>query len=159
MKKGRILNQKLSEAIASMGHGDWILITDAGFPVPNDNRRIDLALEANVPTIQQVLSAILSDFVYERCIVTLEQKTNHPKLYSEIEAMIDRCKIETMPYPQFMSEFAVKPKFFVRTGAFEPWGNIALCSGVDAPRWFLPEKGIIIPDHYVDKVNYKEKGK
>jgi D-ribose pyranose/furanose isomerase RbsD len=157
VKKGRILNQKLNEALASMGHGDWILITDAGFPIPNDSRRIDLALEANVPTVAQVLSAILSDFVYERCVVTLEQKTNHPRLYSEISALIDRCTIETLPYPQFMSEYAVKPKFFVRSGAFEPWGNIALCSGVDASRWFLKEKGIIVPEYYVDRVNYRGK--
>jgi len=157
MKKGRILNQKLSEAIASMGHGDWIIITDAGFPIPNDARRIDLAFEANVPTVQQVLAVILSDFVYERCVVTFEQKTNHPKLYADIASMIDRCAIETLPYPQFMSEFAAKPKFFVRTGAFEPWGNVALCSGVDAPRWFLQEKGIVVPEYYVNRVNYKER--
>ncbi|MEN6500366.1 MAG: D-ribose pyranase [Rectinema sp.] len=157
MKKGRILNQKLSEAIASMGHGDWIIITDAGFPIPNDARRIDLALEANVPTVHQVLAAILSDFVYERCVVTLEQKTNHPRLYADIESMIDRCPIETLPYSQFMLEFTVKPKFFVRTGAFEPWGNVALCSGVDAPRWFLKEKGINVPEYYIDRVNYKER--
>jgi D-ribose pyranose/furanose isomerase RbsD len=156
MKKGRILNQKLNEAIAAMGHGDWIIITDAGFPIPNDGRRIDLALEANIPTIPQVLSAILSDFVYERCVLTLEQKTNHPELYAKISSMIDRCPIETLPYPQFMAEFTVKPKFFVRTGAFEPLGNIALCSGIDASRWFLKEKGIVIPDYYIDRVNYKE---
>jgi hypothetical protein len=72
--------------------------------------------------------------------------------------MIDRCPIETLPYSQFMSDFANKPKFFVRTGAFEPWGNIALCSGVDAPRWFLKDKGIIVPDYYEERVNYKEKG-
>jgi len=71
--------------------------------------------------VHQVLAAILSDFVYERCVVTLEQKTNHPRLYADIKSMIDRCPIETLPYPQFMLEFTVKPKFFVRTGAFEPW--------------------------------------
>ena len=157
MKKGRILNQKLSEAIASMGHGDWILITDAGFPIPDDNRRIDLALEANVPTVQEVLGLIISDFIYERCVVTLEQKTNNPQLYADVALMIDRCPIDTLPYAEFMREFSTKPKFFVRTGAFSPWGNIALCSGVDAPRWFLEENGIIVPDYYLERVSYKEK--
>ena len=38
MKRGRILNRELSDALNSMGHGDWLVITDAGFPIPEDGR-------------------------------------------------------------------------------------------------------------------------
>lgn len=155
MKRGRILNRRLNDALASMGHGDWLLITDAGFPIPDDERRIDLALEAGIPSIQQVLDAVLSDFIYEKFVVAIEQKTNHPRLYADIAAMVDRCPIEVIPHSQFIAEYPGKAKYLIRTGAFEPWGNIALCSGVDAPRWFADGKGIIVPDYYVDRVNYK----
>jgi D-ribose pyranase len=155
MKRGRILNRQLSDALAAMGHGDWIIITDAGFPIPNDGRRIDLALEAGLPSVQQVLSAILSDFVYERFVVATEQKANHPRLHAEIAAMVDRCPVEDIPHSQFIAEYPPKAKFFVRSGAFEPWGNIALCSGVDAPLWFKAEKGIVVPAYYKDRVGYK----
>ena len=50
MYKGLILNAELNHAIASMGHGDFILVCDAGFPIPNDAWRIDLALTKDVPT-------------------------------------------------------------------------------------------------------------
>jgi D-ribose pyranose/furanose isomerase RbsD len=157
MKRGRILNRQLSDALSSMGHGDWLVITDAGFPIPNDGRRIDLALEADLPSVQQVLSAILSDFIYEKFVVTTEQKENNPRLYADIRAMVDRCPIEDIPHSQFLVEYPPKAKFFVRTGAFDPWGNIALCSGVDAPRWFTDGKGIVVPDYYKDRVNYTGK--
>ena len=44
MKLGRILNKKLNTAIADMGHGDMLVICDAGFPIPSEAQRIDLAI-------------------------------------------------------------------------------------------------------------------
>jgi D-ribose pyranase len=155
MKRGRILNRQLCDALGAMGHGDWLIITDAGFPIPNDGRRIDLALEAGVPSIKQILAAILSEFIYEKFVTTTEQKENHPRLYAELSAMIDRCPVEDIPHSKFLVEYPPKAKYFVRSGDFEPWGNIALCSGVDAPRWFAEGKGINVPDYYKDRVNYK----
>jgi len=157
MKRGRILNRRLSDALAAMGHGDWLIITDAGFPIPDDARRIDLALEAGLPSIQQVLSAVLSDFIYEKFVTTVEQRSNHPRLYADIAAMIDRCPIDEIPHAQFLVDFPPKAKFIIRTGAFEPWGNIALCSGIDAPAWFGSGRGIVVPEYYKDRVGYKGK--
>ena len=36
MKRNRLLNANLSHAIASMGHGDLMIVCDAGFPIPSD---------------------------------------------------------------------------------------------------------------------------
>ena len=49
-----------------------------------------------------------------------------------------------------------RAKYIVRTGAFEPWGNVILRSGVDAPIWFQ-KPGTITPDYYSDRAGYKEK--
>ena len=49
MKLGRILNKKLNTAIADMGHGDMLVICDAGFPIPSEAQRIDLAIEQDLP--------------------------------------------------------------------------------------------------------------
>lgn len=155
MKRGRILNRDLNDALAAMGHGDWLVITDAGFPIPEDGRRVDLALEPGLPSVTQVLDLVLSDFIYEKFVTTVEQKSFHPKLYAEISAKIDRCPIETIPHEKFLAEFLGKAKFFIRSGAFEPWGNIALCSGVDAPVWFAEGKSIVVPDYYKSRVGYK----
>lgn len=44
MKKSAVLNEHISKAIATIGHFDLLTITDAGMPIPNDHRRIDLAV-------------------------------------------------------------------------------------------------------------------
>ena len=46
---------------------------------------------------------------------------------------------------------AAKAKVIVRTGAFDPWGNILLYSGVDVPAWFSKE-GVVAPDYYEKKL-------
>jgi D-ribose pyranase len=46
---------------------------------------------------------------------------------------------------------AAKAKVIVRTGAFDPWGNILLYSGVDVPAWFS-KPGIVAPDYYAKKM-------
>ena len=75
MKRHGILNLGLNQAIAAMGHGDYLIVCDAGFPIPSEVPRIDLAVIPDLPDIETVLTAI--------------------------------------------------------TGAFDPWGNILLYSGVD----------------------------
>ncbi|MGB9897612.1 RbsD/FucU domain-containing protein, partial [Thermanaerothrix sp.] len=49
MKKTPLLNTALSELIASLGHGDMVVIADAGLPIPAETYRIDLALTRGVP--------------------------------------------------------------------------------------------------------------
>ena len=43
MKKTPLLNIVLSRLIASLGHGDIVVIADAGLPVPKGVELIDLA--------------------------------------------------------------------------------------------------------------------
>lgn len=138
-----------------MGHGDFIIISDAGFPI-SDEKRIDLAIEADIPGIADILELVTSDLIYERVIVAEEQKDFNPQHYSRVEEICDRCEIETIPHAQIIEEYARKAKFIVRTGAFEPWGNVILCSGVDAPVWFQ-KPGVKVPDYYQERVDYKER--
>ncbi len=50
-----------------------------------------------------------------------------------------------------LGEMAAKAKVIVRTGAFDPWGNILLYSGVDVPAWFS-KPGVKAPDYYAKKL-------
>ena len=44
MRPNRIFPPELAKALASCGHTDIILVTDAGFPIPKDANRIDVGL-------------------------------------------------------------------------------------------------------------------
>lgn len=152
MKKSRILSKPLNDAIAAMGHGDFIIISDAGFPIPAE-KRVDLAIEADKPGILEILELIISDFIYERVIVAEEQKENNPNLFSAVDTLCDRCEVETIPHAELIEQYPAKAKFIVRTGAFEPWGNVILCSGVDAPEWFK-KPGTKVPTYYEERASY-----
>jgi D-ribose pyranase len=39
----------------------------------------------------------------------------------------------------------------VRTGAFDPWGNVLLYSGVDVLAWF-GKLGTVAPDYYAKNI-------
>ena len=151
MKLGRILNKKLNTAIADMGHGDILIICDAGFPIPSETQRIDLAIEKDIPTIEQLMDVIVSDFVYERTIVAAELKEYNRPLFDAVEKASTRCPVELIPYREFMDTMPGRAKYIVRSGAFNPYGNIAFVSAIDAPRWWN-KPGLVVPDTYKDRV-------
>lgn len=151
MKLGRILNKKLNTAIADMGHGDMLVICDAGFPIPTDAQRIDLAIEQDCPKIEQLMELILSDFCYERVLISSEMKDYNRPLYDFVVKTCTRCEVEGIPYAEFMATVPHKAKYIVRSGAFNPYGNIAFISAIDAPKWWN-KPGLNVPDVYKDRV-------
>jgi len=155
MKKSRILNKYLNAAIADLGHTDLIVIADAGFPIPSDAQRVDLAIEKDVPNIEQILELVMSDLIYEECIEAEEQKSFNPPLFAKVAQLSTRCPVTTIPHEQLIAVMPAKAKYIVRTGAFEPWGNVILRCGVDAPVWFA-KPGTQVPTYYESRAGYQD---
>lgn len=65
MKKAGILNRHLSSALAELGHGDGVLVCDAGMPIPDGPKVVDLAFRAGVPSFAEVLAGLLDELVVE----------------------------------------------------------------------------------------------
>jgi len=65
MRAGRILHPELAKAVASMGHQDTLLVTDAGFPIPRDANRIDLAFYEGLPDVLDVLRVLRREVFVE----------------------------------------------------------------------------------------------
>jgi D-ribose pyranase len=156
MKKGEILNRAFNSAIAEMGHGDILLLCDAGFPIPRNGVTIvDLAITQDLPSVLTVVDLLTSDFIYERVIVAEENKLYNPVFYQSLKGRLDRCDIETVPHTDIIGKWRDSAKVFIRSGGLEPWGNIVFVSGIDAPAYFAKE-GVIVPDYYEERVSYKE---
>ncbi len=151
MKRGKLLNSELNHAIASMGHGDLMIVCDAGFPIPSSAWRIDLAIVQDVPDLETVLSAINDAFIPEKVSYAAEMAENNPPLLEKVQRLFSASAHEPIPHQQILSEMAAKAKVIVRTGAFDPWGNILLYSGVDAPVWFS-KPGLNVPEEYQEIV-------
>ena len=131
MKRAALLNIELSQIIAAMGHGDMLVIGDAGLPVPPGVRRVDLAVARGVPSLDQVLEAILSELQVEAAIVANECLDGQqlPAWYQQRQADGLPSAPQCVPHEAFkaMSRQAVA---VVRTGECTPYANIALRSGV-----------------------------
>ncbi len=151
MKRNGILNLGLSQAIAGMGHTDLMIVCDAGFPIPSDVPRVDLALVQDVPDLATVLKAIAQDFIVERVVYAAEMGANNPRLLEKVQEVFAGADFGTLPHEEILGSAARQAKVIVRTGAYDPWGNILLYSGVDAPKWFSKE-GTIAPEYYARKM-------
>lgn len=158
MKRGLILNNELSYAIASMGHGDFMIVCDAGFPIPADAWRIDLALAQDLPDLETVLSIINQDFVAEKVSYGEELSKYNPKLLETVRRIFSDSEHAPIPHSDIMERLCHEAKVIVRTGAFDPFGNILLYSGVDAPKWFT-KPGLVIPENYQKRLKLLAKKK
>lgn len=151
MKRGQLLNADLSQAIAALGHGDGLMVVDAGFPVPTSAWRIDLALRRDVPDLRTVLDVIADEMIVEEVVVAQDVPTNNAPLHDWLVARWRDVPITLVPHVEMLSAMAGRAKAVVRTGAFDPWGNVLLRSGVDVPAFFS-RPGTVVPDYYRDKV-------
>ncbi len=151
MKRGTILNSGLNNAVGCMGHTDLMMVCDAGYPIPADAWRVDLAITKDVPTIYDILILLEKDLVIEKVITAEEQVKHNPPLSAKVKKLFEYAEFEYVPHTEVMTTLRDKVKVFVRTGSFEPWGNVIIQSGVDAPRWFDKE-GTIAPGFYQTRI-------
>ncbi len=153
MKSKGILNRDFIRAIADMGHEQIIIIGDAGVPISDGKKRIDLAIAKDLPSIDTVLELLVEELIYEKVIIAEEQKKYNPNLFKKISTVCERCEPETVPHKDLFETYLPQAKYIVRTGSFEPWGNVVLVSGIDAPKWF-EKPGCEVPDYYEERANY-----
>ena len=130
MKKTALLNSMLSETIAGMGHTDMLVIADAGLPIPQGPRRIDLALTRGVPGFIQTLEAVLTELRVERIIIARETGEVSPQILAQIEQLLPDVPVQQLSHEKF-KQVTASARAVVRTGEFTPYANIILVSGVD----------------------------
>ncbi|MBN6711328.1 D-ribose pyranase [Canicola haemoglobinophilus] len=137
MKKTRLLNASLSHHIATLGHTDSLTICDAGLPIPNFVERIDLALEAGVPSFLQTFDVVTDEMFVERAVLAEEIKEKNPQIHTALLAALAKLSeqqgnniaIEYITHEEF-KVLSFDSKAIVRTGEFSPYANIILYSGV-----------------------------
>lgn len=129
MKTAALLNAPLSHAIARLGHGDQLVIADAGLPIPAGPQRIDLAVTRGVPGFEQVLRAVLSEMKVERIIVADEMQAQGGGLWARLPALLPGVPVETVPHVEF-KRLTATAQAVARTGECTPYANVILVAGV-----------------------------
>ncbi len=105
----------------------------------------------NLPDLRTVLGLIADELVVEGVVRADDVPSNNPRLDEWLQQRFTDAEFTTRTHAEMLGETARQAKVIVRTGAFEPWGNIGLFCGVDVPKWFGGD-GVIAPDYYADKL-------
>jgi D-ribose pyranase len=128
VKRTALLHAELSHVIASLGHGDMLVLGDAGLPIPDGPRRIDLAVARGVPLLSDVLNAVLSEMQVESIVVADEALGDAKKLPGWYPQSLGIAP-QTVSHEEFKRRSA-KARAIVRTGECTPYANIILIAGV-----------------------------
>jgi D-ribose pyranose/furanose isomerase RbsD len=147
MLKTGILHNELKHALASMGHGDILLVTDAGFPTPRGAWRIELAISHNFPDLVPILELINAEFISEKVMFAEDMVVNNGPMHRQIQRIFTASDLEPVPHQRLLTEIAHAAKAVVRTAGYVPWGNVALVSGVDPFKYFADPE-VVVPEFY-----------
>jgi D-ribose pyranase len=128
MKRGGVLNPAMSHLLASTGHTDYFTVCDRGFPVPDGPERIDLALVDDIPTVLDVLAAVIAEWSLDRVLITHEMDAISPDRVAEMRAMLGNVPFERVSHGQ-LKRLAQGARATVRTGDTVPYANIIVVSG------------------------------
>jgi len=129
MKKNGILNQEISQLIASMGHMDKLTICDAGLPIPDYIWRIDLAVIPGLPGFEEVAKAVAGDLQVQQIILAEELRDKNPGLTRAIQDLFKDAEVTFVPHEDF-KRISTESRAIIRTGECTPFANVILVSGV-----------------------------
>jgi D-ribose pyranase len=130
MKTTGILHPELLEILAAAGHGDVILLADAGLRIPEERVRIDLAVTCGVPTMAQVVDAVKSELVIEAATVAAEFEDWNPEVYADVVGRLPVTP-DTRPHVELMADMAERAFAYVKTGECSAYSSVALVCGVN----------------------------
>lgn len=128
MKKIGIIHSEISAIIASMGHSDLLTVVDAGFPIPETTRRIDLALKPGVPAFLETLEVVTSELFVEKITVAQEILQYSPHILEGIQSILPDVPVQMIPHVEFKKQSAAS-RAIIRSAEFTPYANVILTAG------------------------------
>lgn len=132
MKKYGIFNTQLMRDITALGHLDSFVICDLGFPIPKDAEIVDLALVRGLPTVRQVIEAVLQEVAVQEVTFVEAAKESNPDFVDYIHKTFTKQAIGSVSFEEFR-EITKNAKFFIRTAEVVPCSNIRMVSASGVP--------------------------
>jgi|YelNatPaOPRAMG01_1025707.scaffolds.fasta_scaffold281643_1 D-ribose pyranase len=134
-----LLNRELSALMARLGHMDEIIVCDAGFPIPEGVRTVDLCLAKGEPSLIRVLEEISKYFSVEKIILANEMLAVSPTMAEKVKAVFgSNVAFDTIGHSELKKRSAIV-KGIIRTGEFTAFSNVLIVSG-SGNRWYVEKK-------------------
>ncbi|MGV2619787.1 UNVERIFIED_CONTAM: D-ribose pyranase [Halobacillus marinus] len=126
MKKNGMLNSHIAKVLADLGHTDTIVIADAGLPVPDGVRKIDVALREGTPSFLEVIKLMQEEMVIEQ-VTLAEEIAGNEAVHQEMAASFPAIRYTAH---EAFKEATAHAKAVIRTGETTPYANAILHAGV-----------------------------
>ena len=134
-----LLSPDLLHVLASMGHGDEIVLADANFPAATHAKRLVHVPGANAPAVLDAVLGVLplDDFAAQAALTmqVVGDVDAKPPAVGDFDAVLQRhgCNTSTALERSAFYERAAKAFAIVATGETRVYGNILLKKGVVQP--------------------------
>ncbi|MBK1664308.1 D-ribose pyranase [Rhodospirillum rubrum] len=153
MKPNRILHPEMARAFATLGHGDIVMVTDAGFPIPAGAVRIDLGFYQGLPDVLDILRVVRQELFVEDIHFATEVRERNPDLYGALQTIFtgSGASFRGTTHETLCGDFATRAKVIVRSGSFNPWANFALSASTDPFAWFTADSKVAPLPAYEDR--------
>ncbi len=130
MKPHGLLQAQIAGALAEIGHTQFVVIADAGLPLPKGVPAVDLALRAGCPSFLDALSTILPECVFESYTMASEAAERNPAVLQQVRELLAPRPETLVPHEDF-KRLCRDAALIVRTGETSPYANIILVGGVN----------------------------
>lgn len=134
MLKSGCINPEIMKILSLCGHGDKILIADGNYPLDSksgDAYKVYLGLSAGIPTVTQVLDALLNNITVEKAEVMTTGNGSVPEIFSEFTDRLKPMELSFIEHDDFYDVCSEKcVRLAISTGEKRTYANILLTVGV-----------------------------
>lgn len=131
----KLIHPQIMTALSKCGHGSKILIADGNYPLAEKSgnaEKVYLGLVRGLPTVTDVLEALLSVIQVEKAEVMLPEDGSEPEIFGEFRKRLPGLELQGLGRYEFydacMSENTVV--LAVSTGEQRVFANLLITVGV-----------------------------
>ena len=129
LKTSPLLNGRLASAVATLRHGDMIVVADAGLPAPPGVETLDLAVTPGIPSLADVLPALRDAAVLHEVLVATDMGRVNPTRRALVGEIFTSDEIREVPHEE-IEALLPRAALIVQTGECTPYANVVLVGGV-----------------------------
>lgn len=133
MLKGKMIQPEIMETLSLCGHGCKVLIADGNYPLKARTagaRRVYLGLTPGLPTVTDVLKALLSVSNFESAEVMLTDDGSDPAIFADFKALLPDIELKKIGKEDFYAACCgPMVELAISTGEQRTYANILLTVG------------------------------
>ena len=133
MLKGNMIHPEIMETLSLCGHGCKVLIADGNYPLlsrTDGARLVYLGLKPGLPTVTDVLEALLSVSNFESAEVMLTPDGSDPEIFADFKRLLPDTPLHKIDKDAFYAA-CCEPMVMlaISTGEQRTYANILLTVG------------------------------